>query len=392
QARLHSRFGRTWRRKAPVESLMPLRLARYGVPLSETAPAGLAAAGIEPVLLPPAPQPVIAADAPAPLAAAAPRAAEAAPDRQQHPAQQHQGQHSGELLLKDPSPQATGTLPGPAGPHHTRQLGKGIDTPAPRPAPAIVAGPTSHPRHGASPSTWRDHGHERGTPPATHAPAAPIPPLTSHTESGNPMASAGQVHAGVSPTVDPGTPHTVPAPGSVVGPQATGPRNGATAHHPPHTPPAAARARRAKRTQPLPPGGRARPPTSQGRPQGEQLTAPDRYYLAWMQYQSEHGTEPTAEQLSAHLAHQGLLGRSRRPVSPANLRRHFLRWRVYNIWAEHRQHTQAPSSAEVAQECAARGITGQYNRPVTPRYITDETPDFERRRHALTTHHTPTHP
>jgi hypothetical protein len=33
--------------------LMPLRLARYGVPLAETAPAGLAAAGIEPALLPP---------------------------------------------------------------------------------------------------------------------------------------------------------------------------------------------------------------------------------------------------------------------------------------------------------------------------------------------------
>ncbi len=52
QARLRSRFGRAWRRKAPVESLMPLRLARYGVPLAETAPAGLAAAGIEPQLLP----------------------------------------------------------------------------------------------------------------------------------------------------------------------------------------------------------------------------------------------------------------------------------------------------------------------------------------------------
>ena len=38
QARLRSRFGRAWRRKAPVESLMPLRLARYGVPLAETAP------------------------------------------------------------------------------------------------------------------------------------------------------------------------------------------------------------------------------------------------------------------------------------------------------------------------------------------------------------------
>lgn len=55
QARLQARFGRAWRRKAPIESLMPLRLARYGVPLAETAPSGLAAAGIEPVLLPPVP-------------------------------------------------------------------------------------------------------------------------------------------------------------------------------------------------------------------------------------------------------------------------------------------------------------------------------------------------
>ncbi|MFD8391073.1 DUF2637 domain-containing protein [Streptomyces sp. NPDC059680] len=62
QARLRSRFGRAWRRKAPVESLMPLRLARYGVPLAKTAPAGLAAAGIDkpmPLLvgLPPAADP-----------------------------------------------------------------------------------------------------------------------------------------------------------------------------------------------------------------------------------------------------------------------------------------------------------------------------------------------
>ncbi|MFI1539583.1 DUF2637 domain-containing protein [Streptomyces anandii] len=47
QAGLRSRFGRAWRRKAPVESLMPLRLARYGVPLAETAPVGLASAGID---------------------------------------------------------------------------------------------------------------------------------------------------------------------------------------------------------------------------------------------------------------------------------------------------------------------------------------------------------
>jgi len=65
QARLQARFGRAWRRKAPVESLMPLRLARYGVPLAETGPAGLAAAGIEPQVLPPAPAPAPVRELPA---------------------------------------------------------------------------------------------------------------------------------------------------------------------------------------------------------------------------------------------------------------------------------------------------------------------------------------
>uniref|UniRef100_UPI003F49069D DUF2637 domain-containing protein n=1 Tax=Streptomyces chartreusis TaxID=1969 RepID=UPI003F49069D len=70
QARLRSRFGRAWRRKAPVESLMPLRLARYGVPLADTAPAGLAAAGID------EPMPVLTRSSPVaepwPLAPASP--------------------------------------------------------------------------------------------------------------------------------------------------------------------------------------------------------------------------------------------------------------------------------------------------------------------------------
>ncbi|GLF97420.1 DUF2637 domain-containing protein [Streptomyces yaizuensis] len=57
RARLQGRYGRGWRRKAPVEAMMPLRLAKFGVPLAQTAPAGLAAAGVDPVLLPPAPEP-----------------------------------------------------------------------------------------------------------------------------------------------------------------------------------------------------------------------------------------------------------------------------------------------------------------------------------------------
>lgn len=55
QARLQARYGRNWRRKAPIEAMMPLRLAKYGVPLADTGPAGLAAAGIEPAVLPSAP-------------------------------------------------------------------------------------------------------------------------------------------------------------------------------------------------------------------------------------------------------------------------------------------------------------------------------------------------
>ncbi|RST00385.1 DUF2637 domain-containing protein [Streptomyces sp. WAC07149] len=46
RARLQARYGRAWRRKAPVEAVIPLRLAKLGVPLAQTAPAGLAAAGI----------------------------------------------------------------------------------------------------------------------------------------------------------------------------------------------------------------------------------------------------------------------------------------------------------------------------------------------------------
>ncbi|MEV5957842.1 DUF2637 domain-containing protein [Streptomyces sp. NPDC051987] len=81
QARLRSRFGRAWRRKAPVESLMPLRLAKYGVPLADTAPEGLAAAGIEIPALPPAAEQTAAGRA----AVAAPAAQQAAPPAEQRP-------------------------------------------------------------------------------------------------------------------------------------------------------------------------------------------------------------------------------------------------------------------------------------------------------------------
>ncbi|MET8024656.1 DUF2637 domain-containing protein [Streptomyces avermitilis] len=180
QARLHSRFGRGWRRKAPVESLMPLRLARYGVPLAQTAPSGLAAAGIEPMLLPPAPQPALqTGDADA--SGRAPEAVtavqnNAAPAREQRPAPEggeppeqldyaepqnpwlqardpraiaYQGGYDPSYEPEEayeqwyeeqapeqyePGPEETGSFPIPAGPGRTRQLGEG-GAPEPQPLP-----------------------------------------------------------------------------------------------------------------------------------------------------------------------------------------------------------------------------------------------------------------
>lgn len=180
QARLHSRFGRAWRRKAPVESLMPLRLARYGVPLAQTAPAGLAAAGIEPALLPPAPQAAGSGTGAAsdPQRAAAPGEqrlqlngnpqppqAETAPDPESSPwfeapqqieyqggynpnydpAEQYERWYEEQLEAeqyelqqiqyeeppREPSMEETGSFPIPVTTGRTRELGEGGGTPEP---------------------------------------------------------------------------------------------------------------------------------------------------------------------------------------------------------------------------------------------------------------------
>jgi hypothetical protein len=119
------------------------------------------------------------------------------------------------------------------------------------------------------------------------------------------------------------------------------------------------------------------------------LTTVDRYYLAWSEYHNEYGHEPTAEQLSAHLAQKNIHGRGGNPVHPSTLRRYLLSYRVYNVWSAYRIRGEPPTADTVAHACTTRGITAQYNKPVTPTYITDNTSDFERRWHTLN-HHQPT--
>lgn len=169
QARLRSRFGRGWRRKAPVESLMPLRLARYGVPLAETAPAGLAAAGIEPQLLP-APQqsatPALEPTAQEP-AEALPSQWFAAPQQVTYqgdydpnyvPEQEHQPPHDAHQQVPTheqaptheqvpvPAPRAPEPdprFPVPTGAGGTRPLGKGNPEADPQPAQAPAPTPAA---------------------------------------------------------------------------------------------------------------------------------------------------------------------------------------------------------------------------------------------------------
>ncbi|MFG2794168.1 DUF2637 domain-containing protein [Streptomyces sp. NPDC048419] len=124
------------------------------------------------------------------------------------------------------------------------------------------------------------------------------------------------------------------------------------------------------------------------------LTTVDRYYLAWIDLQSDHSDEALAstriaEQLSAYLATNGMHGRGGKPVSPATLRRYLLPFRLYHLWARQRHNSETPSPETIAKECAARGVTAQYNKPITAEYITTLTTDFERRWQALTHHQQP---
>ncbi|WP_435280064.1 hypothetical protein [Streptomyces sp. 1222.5] len=118
--------------------------------------------------------------------------------------------------------------------------------------------------------------------------------------------------------------------------------------------------------------------------QGSALTVVDRYFLAWTQYRREHGWEPSVDELSRYLDTKGTPGRKGTPISPSTLRRYTLGFRIYTVWAQHRERTaDTPPLDLVARDCTARGITGQYNKPITTAYLAAKVADFERRRRAL---------
>ncbi|WP_229848940.1 DUF2637 domain-containing protein [Streptomyces melanogenes] len=434
QARLQARYGRAWRRKAPVESLMPLRLAKFGVPLADTGPAGLAAAGIEePLLLPIAQARALARPAFSPgervadteteivsreRAASSSRQAAAATSAPSGDTRQSAGDAGGRLADAYEAFLAEFRVE-PSATQWALWLRDvlGIATGSGEPLSEQQVQPLLHALH------------QRYTP-HTHRPAASGPPLSSEHSGDGDLASAWrrneQEHAsspdavglaadvderdrltgeGSQPIMEEDTPDVVgrfperegegrqPPSGAVAD---TGEEEGdepLPQMECARSVSVGAAAQSARQQRGLRVDAPLDAPTSSPREsRGGALSASDRYYLAWRQYQEEHGVEPTDEELSAYLAGKGLLGRGGKRISAANLRRHFVRWRIYRVWAEHRVRTDDPVLVEVARVCGERGITAQYNKPVTPTLVAGERADFERRWQTLTHHPTPDTP
>ncbi|MGW0778413.1 hypothetical protein ACWD01_33400, partial [Streptomyces sp. NPDC002835] len=327
---------------------MPLRLAKFGVPLADTAPAGLAAAGIEPVLLPPAPAQV--------------------------PLERVQPVSRTEPVDKAPSA-AESMEPGPVGSERH---------PSPWFAPAQP--------HTPSPAHWEV------TPDAESAHVAfggaAVPTETS---------TMGEYGAPSAQEFDPGDPpdesfrpaglHAQHGPdGSFdfVGPPAHASRISPLATQPDATTwqegdPRAEEPDDRGVAVPTSESANVPPPTStQDNLEPRALTIVDRYYMAWEEFRERHGREPKDAELSVFLMTRQITNRSGGPVSPSTLRRYFLEFRIYSQWSLRRAETgQTPSAEGVADHLAKLGITGQYSRQIPEATVEKYAVDFERRYNAI---------
>ncbi|MFI8221365.1 DUF2637 domain-containing protein [Streptomyces sp. NPDC085932] len=332
QARLRTRYGRRWRHRAPIETLIPLKLARYGVPIQRTAPSESAAANL------------------------------------------------GTKAPRQPISPTTNKPPSPGNPPHittaaTEAVTAALNTTQP-PFMPLTAEPAQEPHEAHASAQEGDDDKFAKTPPkVTASPSA---------RSNNAHKNAGQGRQGsarkpiklTSQEYSPPGKNSYHAPHTQLFDRFQSARRGATSKPSGNTP-----------HHPVE-GPSAQPHTAVGHRTG--LSKVDRYYLAWITYRKEHGREPTGQQLSAYLAAHGVHGRDGNPISPATLRRYFLSYRIYNVWAEHRVHTPQPSPEDIARECTTLGITAQYNAPITTRHIATNINTFERRWHKLQHQH-PTH-
>ncbi|MGW1532552.1 hypothetical protein ACWCQ4_10340, partial [Streptomyces aureus] len=413
QARLHSRFGRAWRRKAPVESLMPLRLARYGVPLTETAPPGLAAAGIDELTAPgsglesDAPQPTLTTTSGVPEIVAfderlaLPIPAGNVTSDTTVPWLQHAtaagtrvetSSMFGEAyrawlshFQTEPTPrqfaaflQDQYAITTAAGhPLPDKQLSPILRSLQERyAAPGEITGPQASSRTPAGRRTesereWeeflylacQDYRQEHGGYPDAEQ-------LTAYAHQDDAVTIAARqalADVDIASLVagfrqrDLGS--TVPGPTRQ--PDAEASRTAPASLQESRVEPATVHA------------------TDNRQAEKNSLTTVDRYYVAWADYRAQYGLEPKDRQLSIFLAEKhGMLGREGQLISPSTLRRYLPGFRIYAAWSVLRERNEHPSAQDVAHECAARKILVRKT-PVTAETIEPDLASFQRRWQAL---------
>ncbi|WSA97659.1 DUF2637 domain-containing protein (plasmid) [Streptomyces sp. NBC_01795] len=328
ETRLRARYGRAWRRKAPVEALMPLRLARYGVPLTKTAPSGLAAVGLP-------------ADSLTPLGDDAQRS---------HSSQGEEPPRFAGPGIPRPRSGTEGHIP--------------EETPAVRHAHgAVPASEADASRPGPGPSEQ-----EKIRAPQA-MPAAGLKKLSSERRpvSGEPGVPDNATALSQPSEAGPHQPHHAAALLTT--------QTDATAPPPAQQDVMHGRQRGAKEAkQPERPAGEGNP------------TLVDRYYQAWAELTDKLEVEPTVQELADHLWVRGMAGRGGGQISPSTLRRYRMGWRIYRVWAQHLEaEGSEPSLGELAELCAQHDIRskGGHGNRLGQAGLADYLIDFRRRHAAL---------
>ncbi|SEC16945.1 Protein of unknown function [Streptomyces sp. 3213] len=409
QTRLHSRYGRTWRRKAPVETLIPLRLARYGIPLAQTAPTGLAAAGIDPELPPPTPQveparepqpqpqqapvreqqpppaaneqpqqqpqpqefveqqsPWLQARAPQPVAYQGGYHPTYDPDtayQEWHAEQQHAEhfQQYEEEPLAEPSPEDTATFPIPAGPGRTRELDTGSGT---QPAPPRNEQDPGHGLQGSDPPGQQ--GNTQHHKPGDNQPPQQPPHVHHSRQTANPPSDEPLQRTAHDGSYSPGERNSPMEDAHEHGPrQQKHPEQERAGDEP-----TAAHTARDNTAFAATPSPATTPPHQPGHsPTAASSVAADPMPLP-RQTQTPptgHDSGPTTAGPPAEPTHgQPTSGEETTPPprSPTPVDRYYLAWQ--NL---HQHHKTEPDATELSAYLASQGILDRNNQPLRPKTL-----------------------
>ncbi|MEU6557965.1 DUF2637 domain-containing protein [Streptomyces sp. NPDC046915] len=408
QTKLHARYGRAWRRKAPVEALLPLHLARYGIPLDKTVPPRLAPAA-EPAAPPAAPPPQPAqpataeprtADTQQPTTDAACHPTRATSTTTITPAATTTSSHASQVApasktAAPPNKQSSQPSgPHPARPKQTRDLDQFSWF---RTAPRMSRhqgdhSPTYTPAHPYKTRHEYKDQQQQQVPmqfarPATkaHHQTAPPQPLQPTIRGNSSQPALTQLHQ-TRGTDSGGTTSPTKPEKKTPGPHPNQPTSSSEPPTPDDSPRPASQT--PETPEPAPTDHTSRAHTHEAaQPPGP--TTVDRYYTAWHDFLQQHGREPDATELSTHLAQHGLHDKQGHPIKPKTLARYLLNFRIYTIWSQHRALNLHPDLNQVAKELAQHSITGQYNKPITHAHLTQHHHAFEHRWQAQPRHDQP---